>query len=177
MTTDRPTEITGPGAWIGAEMARHPERWLYTLSRTDIADLERAAAHFASTGRDIGEITAETFPLSSVSSHLDALIETLRVGSGVEVIRGLPLDRYDRRTAATIFCGIGAHIGSARSQNAQGHILGHVRDTGAAASDPKTRIYQTAERQTFHTDSADVVGLLCLQTALTRRERPPSIAV
>jgi hypothetical protein len=27
------------------------------------------------------------------------------------------------------------------------------------------RIYQTHERQTFHTDSADVVGLLCLQTA------------
>jgi hypothetical protein len=27
------------------------------------------------------------------------------------------------------------------------------------------RIYQTHERQTFHTDSADVVGLLCLETA------------
>ena len=26
-------------------------------------------------------------------------------------------------------------------------------------------IYQTAERQTFHTDSCDIVGLLCLQTA------------
>ncbi|WP_416859550.1 TauD/TfdA family dioxygenase [Mesorhizobium sp. M8A.F.Ca.ET.057.01.1.1] len=48
----------------------------------------------------------------------------------------------------------------------QGHILGHVRDIGADARDTKTRIYQTAERQTFHTDSADVVGLLCLQDAM-----------
>ena len=73
---------------------------------------------------------------------------------------------YAASLAATIFCGVGAHIGGARSQNAQGHVLGHVRDTGANAADPKTRIYQTAERQTFHTDSADVVGLLCLRDAL-----------
>ena len=67
--------------------------------------------------------------------------------------------------AATIFCGLGSHLGSARSQNAQGHILGHVRDLGRDASDPSTRIYQTSERQTFHTDSADVVGLLCIREA------------
>jgi hypothetical protein len=81
------------------------------------------------------------------------------------VLRGLPIDRYDQTLAATIFCGVGAHLGSARSQNAQGHILGHVRDTGASSRDPHTRIYQTAERQSFHTDSADIVGLLCLRDA------------
>ena len=50
-------------------------------------------------------------------------------------------------------------------QNAQGHLLGHVRDLGVSSTDPNVRIYQTRERQTFHTDSADVVGLLCLKTA------------
>jgi len=40
-----------------------------------------------------------------------------------------------------------------------------VRDLGRSSQDPNTRIYQTHERQTFHTDSCDVVGLLCLQTA------------
>ena len=53
----------------------------------------------------------------------------------------------------------------ARSQNAQGHMLGHVRDLGMSSSDPKVRIYQTNERQGYHTDSCDLVGLLCLQTA------------
>jgi hypothetical protein len=47
-----------------------------------------------------------------------------------------------------------------------GHILGHVRDTGADASNPNTRIYQTSQRQTFHTDSCDVVGLLCIREAM-----------
>ena len=64
-----------------------------------------------------------------------------------------------------MFCGVGSHLGLARSQNAKGHLLGHVRDVGLNSNDPNVRIYQTHERQTFHTDSCDVVGLLCLATA------------
>lgn len=77
----------------------------------------------------------------------------------------MPVGSYTQEIAACIFCGIGAHLGSARSQNASGHILGHVRDLGLSSADPNARIYQTAERQSFHTDSADVVGLLCLRKA------------
>jgi hypothetical protein len=38
-------------------------------------------------------------------------------------------------------------------------------DMGLNADDPNVRIYQTHERQTFHTDSSDIVGLVCLQQA------------
>ena len=55
--------------------------------------------------------------------------------------------------------------GAARSQNAKGHVLGHVKDMGLSSKDPNVRIYQTSERQTYHTDSCDVVALLCLKTA------------
>jgi hypothetical protein len=160
-----PAAISGPCAWIGADMAADPGRWLYTLSPDDIADLERAARHYLSLGRDIGEITRADFPLRQFDRHLGRLSDKLLHGVGVEVMRGLPIAGYDQALAATIFCGIGAHLGSARSQNAEGHILGHVRDTGARADDPNTRIYQTSARQTFHTDSADVVGLLCILEA------------
>src|ERR1043166_7026028 len=63
------------------------------------------------------------------------------------------------------FLTIGAHLGNLRMQNADGHLLGHVRDLGRSSDDPNTRIYQTRERQTHHTDSCDVVGLMCLQRA------------
>ncbi len=36
---------------------------------------------------------------------------------------------------------------------------------GKSGSDTDARIYQTSERQTFHTDSCDVVGLISLQRA------------
>ena len=135
------------------------------LNGEDIEDLEAAAKHFLSLGKDVGEISKATFPLTRFADHVEALKDKLLSGIGLEVIRGLPIGRYDQKTAAAIFCGIGAHIGSARSQNADGHILGHVRDIGADPDDPNSRIYQTNERQTFHTDSADVVGLLCIREA------------
>jgi hypothetical protein len=70
-----------------------------------------------------------------------------------------------KRQAAIAFLAIGVHLGNLRMQNAQGHILGHVRDLGMSSQDPNTRIYQTRERQTHHTDSCDVVALLCLRPA------------
>lgn len=163
--SDLPKRLTGPAAWLGRDMANTPDQWLYKLTPEDIADLEQAAHHFQSLGRDVGEITAADFPLTQFAPHVAALKEKLLHGVGLEVIRGLPIGGYSQAFAATIFCGIGAHIGSARSQNAEGHILGHVRDIGADPSDPNSRIYQTCERQTFHTDSADVVGLLCIREA------------
>ena len=160
-----PSRFTGPCAWLGKDMQNNPAAWLYQLSADDVCDLESAARSFLSLGLDVGEISKDTFPLTTFSGHVHSLSENLLGGTGVEVIRGLPLSGYSQKMAATIFCGIGSHLGSARSQNAEGHILGHVRDVGAQADDPNSRIYQTRERQTFHTDSADVVGLLCIREA------------
>ena len=146
-------------------MANDEAAWLYHLSPENIAELESAARHYLSLRRDVGEITAGDFPLPTFASHLKALQNKLLHGNGIEVLRGLPVASYSQEFAAAVFCGIGAHLGSARSQNAAGHILGHVRNLGASSKNPNTRIYQTAERQTFHTDSADVVGLLCIREA------------
>lgn len=159
-----PTPFTGPAAWIGRDMAQRDD-WLIQLSPAQIAELEGAAAHYLSLGRDVGEITADAFPVPNFAAHLASLSDTLLNGIGFQVLRGLPVQTYSQETAATIFCGIGAHLGRARSQNAAGHILGHVRNIGVDPNDPTIRIYQTAARQTFHTDSADVVGLLCLREA------------
>jgi len=155
-----------PSAWRGEEMAPKSDRWLVQLAADEIAELEQTAKSFLAASGEIGTITKDQFPLPLFGRHLVKLKETLIDGIGFEVIRGLPVANYSQEIAATIFCGVGAHVGSARSQNAMGHILGHVRDTGADANNPDTRIYQTAERQTFHTDSSDVVGLLCIREAM-----------
>lgn len=165
VNTNLPAFFTGKDAWVSADLADNQLSWLKRLQPVEIAELEAAAYRYIASGRDIGEITAADFPLAKFSMHLQLLKAKLLHGNGIEVIRGLPVATYTQEIAACIFCGIGAHLGSARSQNAMGHILGHVRDTGKSSSDPNARIYQTAERQSFHTDSADVVGLLCLKKA------------
>ena len=80
-------------------------------------------------------------------------------------MRGLPVEQWGRKLSAIAFMGLGRHFGNFRSQNRDGHLLGHVKDLGLSSSDPNVRIYQTRERQNYHTDSCDIVGLLCLHTA------------
>ena len=166
MTNRSPNDfIRGPSAWRGEELAKTPENWLTHILPNEICELEQTAEKFIAANNKISDISKETFPLTIIRPRLEKLKQTLLKGCGFEVLRGLPVCDYSQEIAATIFCGIGAHLGNARSQNAMGHILGHVRDIGASAEDTNTRIYQTSERQTFHTDSADVVGLMCLRTA------------
>ncbi|MEX0345735.1 MAG: TauD/TfdA family dioxygenase [Rhizobiaceae bacterium] len=160
-----PEQFSGSSAWLGADIQQRPEDWLVELSANDISELEQAADYYLSLDRDIGEIKKQDFPLGKFAEHLEHLKDKLLHGIGFEVLRGLPVESYDQKKAAAIFCGIGAHLGSARSQNAAGHILGHVRNIGADPKDPNARIYQTNARQSFHTDSTDVVGLLCLREA------------
>jgi hypothetical protein len=143
--------------------------WVTDLSDADVAELERALERFLDGAGDIaqriGSMSASDFPLPTLAPRLGALRAELLQGRGFALLRRLPVERYSLAESAALFMGIGAHVGHARSQNAMGHVLGHVRDLGLSSSDPNVRIYQTRERQTFHTDSCDVVGLLCLREA------------
>ena len=160
-----PERLDIPAAWIGPDMHKVPDTWRWYLSTAEVAELESAAQAFLARQEEISHLRPENFVVKTLKPKLEALRSTLIHGIGFEVIGGLPVDRLGDELASTIFFGIGAHLGHARSQNADGHLLGHVRDIGADSRDPNTRIYQTRERQTFHTDSADVVGLLCLNEA------------
>lgn len=143
-------------------MAGRESEWLAFLSARDIAELEQAAEPLTKDSYNIGAMTRDQFVLPKLGHKLLAMRKELLTGRGFSLLRGLPVANYNEREAATIFYGIGTHLGLARSQNAAGHVLGHVRNLGASSDNPNVRIYQTTERQTFHTDSADVVGLICL---------------
>jgi hypothetical protein len=155
----------GPSAWYGPEMAARQKEWLIHFTPAEIAELEAAAEPLVTGKFNLGQMTAADFELPTLADKLTDLRRELIQGRGFALLRGLPVAGYSEREAATIFFGLGAHLGRARSQNAQGHILGHVRNLGLSSADPNVRIYQTQERQTFHTDSCDVVGLLCLHPA------------
>jgi hypothetical protein len=117
------------------------------------------------THADIATIRRETFVLPTLGPRLTQLHDSLIHGSGFALLRALPVQEWSREVTAAAFYGLGCHLGNPVPQNAKGHVLGHVMDMGLNANDPKVRIYQTHERQTFHTDSCDIVGLVCLQQA------------
>jgi hypothetical protein len=160
-----PPPMEGPAAWAGADLAKRPQEWTYVLSPTEVGEIEAATAAVA--GRDIAGLRRGDFLLPTLGPVLDRLRDEVLNGRGFVLIRGLPVEGRPIGESAAAYWGIGSYFGSARSQNAKGHVLGHVRDLGLKADDPKVRIYQTTARQNFHTDSCDIVALLCLKTAKT----------
>ena len=161
---DLPREIAGPAAWYGPAMAARSD-WLEILSPDECAEIAAAIERVASAKLDIAKIRKEDFPLPTLAARLARIRGDVQERRGFALIRGLAVEPGDIRRAAIAFFGIGSHFGAARAQNAQGHVLGHVLDLGRSSADPNARIYQTSERQTFHTDSCDIVALLCLKTA------------
>lgn len=155
---------TGPQVWTGRDLAARPDEWTWHLSDQQIDELITAAKPLASEDGD-PQIEVNDFPLPTMAAEVAALSRRLLHGRGFELLRGFPAAEMTEAENAAVFLGLGAHLGSTRSQNGAGDLLGHVRDVGLDIDDPTVRIYQTNERQTFHTDSTDVVGLMCLETA------------
>ncbi len=165
--TALPPEIGDASAWYGPELKGRTD-WIEPLSEAELIEVESAAkllAKLAKSSIELTSISSDDFPLPTLGPRLHHLLCEMLSGRGFVLIRALPVERWSKREAAIAFLGIGAHLGNLRMQNADGHLLGHVRDLGRSSLDPETRIYQTRERQTYHTDSCDVVGLLCLRAA------------
>lgn len=139
--------------------------WIERLGEDALAELEAASDRLLATGADLCHLQAADAALPVLAPRLRQIQREVLDGRGFALLRGVPVLRWGRRKSAVAFMLIGACLGAARPQNAQGHVLGHVRDMGLRSDDPAVRIYQTRERQTFHTDSCDIVGLLCLQVA------------
>lgn len=162
-----PGPIGGPGAWRGADMVQRRDEWICTLSSAEVAEIDDAIRR--TKDLDILAIGRKEFALPKLGAVLDGMRRELLHGRGFVVIRGLPVGAYSIEESARVYWGLGKYFGNARSQNARGHVLGHVCDLGArfdAFKNPgKARIYQTRVRQLFHTDGVDIVSLMCLQKA------------
>jgi hypothetical protein len=157
--------IEAAAAWRSLDLGDSGD-FTYHLSDAEIAELDGAVRTTLGRGIEHIAIDRSNFVLPRLGRELcrirdDALLR----GRGFIVIRGIPVEHYSIAEAAAAFIGIGAYFGKPVSQNGKGHILGHVKDLGRSVQDPTARIYQTTSRQTFHTDSADIVALLCLKTA------------
>ena len=157
-----PRRYDGSAAWTGAEM-RERDEWIVRLSAADRAELDaawRATAHLP-----IEAIGPADFALPALGPKLRALRDEIIDGRGFVLLRGLDIEGWPIERTARTYWGLGSWFGRAVSQNAMGHVLGHVRDLDYHTRDPNVRTYQTTERQFYHSDSCDIVALMCLRPA------------
>jgi len=160
--------VADPANWIGDDLDTNRD-WLFTLSGDEVAGLKAMAVGIRPALNDdpdaLLRMGAECFDLGVFGARLARVYQQLKGGLGVALIRGLPIDGLDPLAAATIYWGIGRHLGQATPNNGEGDMLGHVTDLGKTQQDANSRGYQTRELMDYHCDQSDMVGLLCVRTA------------
>lgn len=156
--------FTTPDAWLGADLQMRRD-WIISLSPEDIAELRAALAVAHACGRNMSDWTRDDFPLPRLGRRIGEWLVELDRGRSFVLLRGFPVSEHTKDDCAGIYWGLGLHMGRAISQNTDGDLLGHVRDTGADPHAYGVRLYKTRAEQDFHTDGADVIGLFCLRAA------------
>ncbi len=156
--------IDSPAAWLGVEQAKRSD-WIYKLSDTEKAELDAAIRTHRRTGKSLTEVTPSQYPLPVLGPAIEAWMRELDGGRGFILVRGFPTADYSEEDAAFAYWLIGLQMGRPVPQNRKGEILGHVGDDGADPKQPGIRLYRTRVKLDFHTDGADIIGLLCLKKA------------
>jgi hypothetical protein len=96
---------------------------------------------------------------------LKRILDELESGRGLAILRGVPVDGHSVEDLSAMYIAIGCYLGERLTQTADGVILSHVADMGHAYGQKDIRGYYTKSRLLFHTDNADLVGLLCVRKA------------
>jgi hypothetical protein len=159
------TEIVShPSAWYGRDLAADPS-WIVHLEPRHLEEIARAVASVHARGLSFEALGKQDFALPTLAPQLRAWQENVTTGRGFYLLRGLNVPDYSDEDVGLIFWGMGLHLGHAVTQNPKGDLLGHVYDHGRRYGDLDVRGYETSAHLPFHTDSGDVVGLLCLRRA------------
>lgn len=156
--------VEHPSAWTRRELEAD-DSWIFVLDDSDRAELRDALARSRALGIPAESLTAEAFPLPGLGPKLRRALGQVEHGRGVAMLRGFPVEGEPLEDVTAMYLGVGAHLGTRLTQTAEGIIVGHVADLGYAYGRTNVRGYYTRAKLLFHTDNADVVGLLCVRRA------------
>ena len=138
--------VNHPSAWTGEAMRRRTD-WMLDWPREAIAELESGA---------VGEAAA---------SFMGEAMRQVTHGRGFVLLRGLPVEKYDRETLRDLYWRLGLHWGTPVTQNAKGDPIAEITDYGLDANQVGVKPSMTNAEQRPHSDPSDVVALLCVQPA------------
>lgn len=156
--------IRSSAVWTAADVA-DAAGWRFDFSESERAALVDAAQRAVATGRTVTTLRPEDFDLPELRARVTQWIEAIDRGQGFVLLSRFPIDLLTPETTELAYVGLGLQLGTPVGQDADATLLGHIRDEGVDRSGPSIRFYRTNQRQDFHTDGADIVGLLCLEKA------------
>lgn len=158
----------GPAAWTASDLSKD-QSWIRLLTAAELDDLRAATSVLHAKAVPRAQITAADFNLRHLGVELQRLRSELVDGRGLVLLRGLDVNAYTLDMLETLYLGLGSHLGTPAPQNLKGDLLRSVTDQTISRSEPVdahgTQGHRGRAEMLPHTDSADLVGLLCVRAA------------
>ena len=164
MSDNRPLiPIDEPCNWTAVDFSLAPKP-NYLLDEAMIKEIETAAEGILAEGRPHYEWRKTDFDLPVSGPTLAKAYADIEDGAGFALIGGWPVENhsYDMNIAA--YGVIASHIGEIKIQNYEGDWIVNVINEDKPYSHT-SRGYKSADLLPFHSDGADISGLLGLGEA------------
>lgn len=158
------TQAGGDASWKGSDI-RSLSDWRYELTDDDIAGLELATRAWLAQNRPLDEMERRNFELSGLAEPIETMSNAIEYGYGFALIRNMPVNRWSTEETLTAYWGLSLHLGLPVSQSKYGDRIRPVQDQSTASAGPDVRGPQTNAALYYHSDFADIVGLLCIRPA------------
>src|SRR5690242_15358148 len=85
--------LSTPAAWLGSDMRKRDD-WSVRLSPAEVAELDAAVKKAQASGRGLGTLTKNEFPLPVLSRRIADWQKEIRHGRGFVLIRGVPVQDW-----------------------------------------------------------------------------------
>jgi hypothetical protein len=163
--TELPSMIDTAVAWRGDELLEG-EEWIYHLSAAQIEELELLGRRFMDDDPDLRFVQAADYPLDVCAEAVEAWRQEVDFGRGFLLVRGLRSEYYSDALSAAIYYILGLHMGEPIRHGEMGDLLDHVYATSDKTMDDPTALSaKVRDELVYHSDSSDIVTLMCLRHA------------
>ncbi|SDA16214.1 Taurine catabolism dioxygenase TauD, TfdA family [Sphingomonas sp. NFR15] len=162
---DIPDPVHTEAAWRGDRLMTG-EDWVYTLDDRQVAELEALGTRFLADDPDLRFVQAADYPLDAAADAVRSWRRDVDFGRGFVLVRGLKSHLYSDALSAAIYYVLGLHMGDPIRQNEMGDLLDHVYATSDKTMDDPTALSsKVRDKLVYHSDSSDIVALMCLRGA------------
>lgn len=158
-------EITTAAAWRG-DVLSQGDSWVYMLSPAQISEMERLGTQFVDNDPDLRFVQKDEYPLAECAEAVEEWGRDVDSGRGFVLVRGLRTHLYSDALSAAIYYILGLHMGDPIRQNEKGDLIDSVYATSdKTMDDPTAKSSKVRDNLVYHSDSSDIVALMCLRPA------------
>jgi hypothetical protein len=159
VTTIHDRLIDHPSAWTRRSIASK-QQLIRDLTAEETDAIDRLLGHTRHLKPQ--EVSRAEFDDPVIAALMDDVRDVIMNGCGIVIVKGITPDRYSEEDFQRIYWGLGTHLGTAAVQSVLGDRLGYVQNK---EDDPVRRNYRSLQELDMHTDSYEIVGLMCVRGA------------